>query len=460
MDIKKTQALGNNKLLPLLISLSIPGIISFMVMTLYNIIDTFWVARLGKNPIAALTICFPIQMINVAIGVGSGIGITSLTSRLFGQKRNQETNVVAGQVYFLSTTLGIITGLIVILFPEQVLRVFGATEEIMPNAVIFLRITGFGIPFVYFIMMCNNLLRGSGDTLVPMIFMIIPSIVNAFLNPFLIFPELHIGSITIHGAGLGVAGSAITTLIAQLMGTIMYLIYLPVKSVYKVKLESLRPRWDYIYEIYRVGFPAMLQQFIGSITMIVYNHFLAIHGEVAIAAYGLLFRIYGLFGMPVMGIAQGLMPIVGFNFGAKSYKRMWNASWLAVFLASSVGLIGMFTIIWLSKPIVQLFTKELDLVNITVSALFWMSLTLPLLGPLVMWSTTFQGIGKGKDALILELSRTVLFVIPLLFLFHHIWQLNGIWVTAIYANSLALVMGGIWISREQKKYSKTVIEHN
>lgn len=454
MNDKKTQALGKSNLLPLLISLSVPGIISFLVMTLYNVIDTFWVAKLGKNPIAALTICFPIQMINVAIGVGSGIGITSLTSRLFGQKRNDETNIVAGQVYFLAGTLGLIMSVIYVGFPEPVLRLFGATDEIMPNAVIFLRITGLGTPMVYYIMMCNNLLRGSGDTLIPMIFMIIPSIINAVLNPFLIFPQMQIGGLTIPGAGLGVAGSALTTVISQIMGTIMYLIYLPARSVYRVKLKSLIPHWNYILEIYRVGFPAMLQQIIGSITLIFYNHLLAIHGEVAIAAFGLLFRIYGLFSMPVIGIAHGLMPIVGYNFGAKNFARMWRAVWLAVALSAVIGTVGLGIITIFSKPIVSVFSNEQDLVHITVVALFWMSLTLPTLGPLVMWSTTFQGIGKGKDALILELSRALFFVIPLLYLFHYLWKLDGIWVTPLAANLLALIMGGIWILIEQRKFHK------
>ncbi|MEE8413455.1 MAG: MATE family efflux transporter, partial [Dehalococcoidales bacterium] len=187
MISKSTERLGTAPLGRLLLSLSLPGMASMATMALYNIIDTFWVARLGHEAIAALTIVLPYHILVIAISIGSGIGINSLVSRRFGEGDTELINHVAGQVFPITAFFGLIFIAAAVFFTRQILTAIGATADIMEFATQYLVIISFGAPFILFSISTNNLLRGSGDAFRPMIFMITASVVNIILDPFLIF---------------------------------------------------------------------------------------------------------------------------------------------------------------------------------------------------------------------------------------------------------------------------------
>ncbi|MCK5433815.1 MAG: MATE family efflux transporter, partial [Dehalococcoidales bacterium] len=225
-----------------------------ITMALYNIIDTFWVARLGYRAIAALTVVLPYHILVIAISVGTGIGINALTSRRFGERSIEAANHVAGQIFWLAGFLGAIFLMAAVFFAEPILTVSGATPDIMDFATQYLTVLGFGMPFLFFMIIANNLLRGSGDAVRPMVFMITATVVNIILDPFLIFgigpfPEM------------GVRGAALATVITQLLGAGLSFYYIVArKSAYRVKLLYLRPSLPILRDIYRVGFPSMMMQ--------------------------------------------------------------------------------------------------------------------------------------------------------------------------------------------------------
>lgn len=434
-----TLDLGTKPLGSLLIKLSIPGMISFLAMMLYNIVDTFWVSRLGAPAIAALTVVFPYQMINVAIGAGSGIGVSSLVSRLFGAKDAKGANLVAGQVYFLATVLGLITLAVGVFLTDPVLRLFGARPDFLKLAHIYLFIVAFGAPMRYFWMMSNNLVRGSGDALTPMYIALTTSILNAVLDPFLIFgwgpfPEM------------GVGGAALATIILQTAGAGFYLFYLSGKrSPYRIKLSAMVPCWRIIYDIYRVGLPSILMMLIGSIVIIFYNQFLRPFGTIAIAAYGLLFRIVQLFMMPIVGMSQGLMPIVGYNFGARNLRRMWAGVRTATLYATVVTGTAQVLLLTLATPVAAVFSRSPDLLATTTYGIRVYSLALIFVGAQFMWITTLQGMGRGRDALIISVLRQVVFLVPLMWLFSRYFKLSGIWAAQPVSDVLAFIVTAIWI---------------
>jgi putative MATE family efflux protein len=436
---RQTEDLGTQPLGWLLIRLSIPGMISFLVMTLYNVVDTFWVSRLGAEAIAALTVVFPFQMINVALGAGSGIGVSSLASRLFGRRDEDGPHVVAGQVYFLAVALGLITLLAGTLATNPILVAFGARPEFIGLSHVYLFIIAFGTPFLYFQMMGNNLLRGSGDTLTPMFIIVSAAVLNAVMDPFLIFGWWIFPK-------LGIGGAALATAISQFAGAIAYLFYLPQRhSAYSIRLRNMLPRFDIIRNIYRVGGPSVLMMLIGSFVIVAFNWFLGSFGHLAIAAYGLLFRIVQLFLMPVIGMSQGLMPIVGYNYGARNFRRMWRAVRTATYYSTVVTCSAEIMLMLLAPLLVGVFTTDPQLLAMTTTAIRIFSIALVLVGAQMMWITTMQGMGHGSEAMVLSMLRQLGFLVPLMALFSHHFGLNGIWASVPAADTLAFLATLWWI---------------
>ena len=234
---KHTERLGSSPLTSLLVRLSLPGIAATIASSLYNIVDTFWVARLGHEAIAALTIVFPYQILAMAVGMGTGIGIGALVSRYFGEKKIKNTNLAAGQIFFLSVVWGLLFLIPVLLIPERILVLLGATEDIMEMGKIYLIVTSFGAPANIFILLVGSLIRGSGDTVKPTIIMITSSVLNIILDPFLIlglgpFPEL------------GIKGAALATVISQGIGALIGLYYIfGNRTAFRINRQCLTPQW-------------------------------------------------------------------------------------------------------------------------------------------------------------------------------------------------------------------------
>lgn len=445
-----TERLGSAPLGRLILSLSLPGVASMITMTLYNLVDTIWVARLGHEAIAALTIIFPYQILAIAVSVGTGIGISALTSRRFGEGNVEATNHAAGQIFFLSGILGSIFLIVAVFFPHTTLNLLGATPDIIDYGIQYLVIIGIGTPFHFFSIMSSSLLRGSGDAIRPMIFMVAGTITNIILDPFMIFgwgpfPEM------------GVRGAALATVISQLLSAGLGFSYIVIarKSAYQIALRHLRPSWPVIRDINRVGFPAVIMDIGESITFLIFNNILSAFGSLAIAAAGIGFRVADLAWMPVIGVSQGLLPIVGFNFGARLWKRLWGAVKL-----SSIGLILFSSLIMvileiLAPQIIGIFSRDVELMAIAVPALRIMMSSLFIVGPLILFITTFQGLSKGKEALIMTLIRQFIFFVPLILLLSRIWELFGVWLSLPISDTLSCLLSGIWIYREYRYQQRT-----
>ena len=444
-----TERLGSAPLGRLLLSLSLPGMASMITMALYNIIDTFWVARLGYQAIAALTIVIPFHVLVIAISVGSGIGISALTSRRFGERNLEAINQVAGQVFPLAGLPGVIFLMAAVFFAEPILTICGATPDIMDFATQYLTVIGFGMPFIFFMIMGSSLLRGSGDAVRPMAFMITASIINIILDPFLIFgigpfPEM------------GVRGAALATVIAQLIGAGLTFYYIVArKSAYRISLHNLRPNLPIIRDIYRVGFPSMVLEIMESVVFALFNYVVSAFGSLALAAVGITIRIVDLAWMPMWGISQGLLPIVGFNFGARLWDRLWRAVKLAsggLMLVTGVALVPLQIF---APKLIGIFSDDPELMVIAVPAMRIFLSTLIIVGPSILFITTFQGLSKGKEALVLSLIRQLIFFVPALFLLPRILGMNGIWLSVPISDTLAFIVSGLWLFREYKLQQRT-----
>jgi putative MATE family efflux protein len=444
-----TERLGYAPLGRLLLRLSLPSIAATVTFSLYNIVDTFWVSKLGHGAIAALTIVFPYQIFVIALGVGTGIGVAALVSRRFGENNPEATNHVAGQTFFLSAFWGLIFMTIAVFFSETILTAFGATPDIMEYGTQYLVITAYGAPLVTFALVASNLIRGSGDAVKPMIMLVAASIINIILDPLMIlglgpFPEM------------GVRGAALATVIAQSFGAALGLYYLLArKTAFRIKVSHLSPNMSILGHIYRVGAPSAILEITESLSFILFNIVVSSFGSIAIAAVGIVLRISDLAFMPIIGLANGLLPIVGFNFGAGYFKRLWKAVKLAS--VSVMLLLGFITIVIeiLTPQVVAIFSENPELLAVTVPAMRIMLSTMLLIGPSVMFITAFQGLSKGVMAMILSMVRQFIFFVPLLYLLHYLLGLNGVWLSLPASDTLSFIVTFSVVYREYRRQRKS-----
>jgi putative MATE family efflux protein len=440
-----TRRLGEAPLGKLLLQLSLPAMGSMITLALYNLVDTFWVAKLGYQAIAALTVVIPFHILAIAVSVGSGIGINSLVSRRFGERNVKAANRAAGQVFPIAVFFGAVFLISAVFFPETILTISGATPDIVDLAAQYLVIIGLGMPFLIFMIIANGLLRGSGEAVKPMAFMVTATVTNIILDPFLIFgygpfPEM------------GIRGAALATAIAYLLGAGLCFYYIVGhKSVYRMRLRSLIPSIPMLRDIYRVGLPSMVIEIMESVVFAILNFVLSSFGSIALAAAGLMIRVIDLAFMPIFGASTGLLPIIGFCFGA----GLWHRLWRAVKLASGglMLLLGIATVVMeiFSPQLVGIFSRDPELVAIAVPAMRICLSTLIFIGPAVLFVTTFQGLSKGKDALFLSLVRQLIFFVPLLFLLRWVWGMTGVWLSLPISDTLAFIVSGLWLFREYRR---------
>jgi putative MATE family efflux protein len=443
-----TERLGTEPLVRLLIALSLPGVVSSITTTLYNIVDTIWVGRIGHEAIAALTIIFPYQILFYAIGGGTGIGISALVSRRFGERNVDAANRVAGQIFFISAFWGFLFMMVAVFFADDILPLIGATPDIMEYSKQYLVITSYGAPVMILAMLMSSLFRGSGDAVKPMIIMITGTVINVILDPFMIlgigpFPEM------------GVRGAAWATFIAQACGASLGLLFIFAgKTSFHIRAAHIRPVWSIIRGIYRVGAPTAVFQVTESVVFFLMNTVIASFGSVAIAALGLAIRVFDLAYMPIIGVSNGLLPIIGFCFGAGNYKRLWQAVKKAIG-GISVLLLAMTIIIEIFTPqIVGIFSKEPELLSIAITAMRISMTSMVLVGLSVLSTTAFQGLARGNTALLLSLIRQFIVFLPLLYLCRWLWGLNGVWISWPIADVGSALVSYVFVYREYRIHQR------
>lgn len=438
--------LGKEAIFPLILKMSWPSIVAMIAMSLYNFIDTFWLARLSSQALAALTVCFPIQMIFAAIGVGTGIGAGSFSARMFGAGKFLQAKQTAGQIFSLSFFFSLIMIIFVLLFHDAILTFFGASDEIMPLCRDYLVIIVFSSPFLFFSMMSNNLLRVEGRPLLSMYVVLVASISSAILDPFLIF-----------GIGpfprMGIKGAALAAVIAQFIACLFSIYFMQLKSSkYELKWEYLFPNISIINSIYSTGFPSIAANLIVSLVLVVYNHVLANFGSLAIAALGICFRVNSLATMVLFGIGFGLMPIVGFNDGARLYQRLKESVFVALKVSISFAAVSSIILEIFAPQIVGLFSNDPALLAIAIPALRIYVSVLILIAPIMMFINMFLGLGKGTLAMFLLFFRDSILLIPLLIILSSSFGLLGAWLALPLANLLAFFAVLFWAKKDLRRF--------
>jgi MATE family, multidrug efflux pump len=440
--------LGREAIFPLILKMSWPSIIAMMAMSVYNFIDTLWLAQLSSQALAALTVCFPIQMIFAAIGVGTGVGAGSFSARMFGAGKSIQAKQTAGQILSLSFFFGVSIIISILFFHDFILKAFGATEEIMPLCRDYLLIIVFSSPFLLFSMMSNNLLRAEGRPLLSMYVVLVASISSAILDPLLIF-----------GIGpfpqLGIKGAALAAVISQLLAGIFSLFFLRLKSSkYELRGEYISPNISIINSIFSTGFPSIVSNLIISLVLIIYNHVLAQYGAIAIATLGICFRVNGLVTMILYGIGFGLMPIVGYSHGAGLHKRLTQSVFVAMKVSVSVAFISSLILIIFAEYIVLLFSNDPALTIMATPALRIYVSVLVFMAPSLIFINMFLGLGKGTLSMFLLFFRDTVLLIPLLITLSSAIGITGAWLAIPISNILAFFLILFYAKKELRRFQE------
>lgn len=434
--------LGAGPILPLLLKMSWPSITAMFSMALYNLIDTFWLTRFSSQAIAALTICFPIQMVFGAIGIGTGVGAGSFAARMFGAGNHVRAKQTAGQIIILSALLGVLIIVMTLIYHDSILKIFGATGDILPLARQYLVTVVFGSPFLLFMMMANNLLRAEGKPSASMYVILVMSAIGMVLDPIFIFGWGPIPR-------MGILGAALSAIVSYFSAGVLSFYYLQLKSSkYDLNWRYLIPNFSIISSIYQTGFPSVIMNLVFGLVLIVYNYVLGFFGSLAIATLGLCFRINGLVVMVLFGMGHGVMPMVGFNEGAGLHKRLMETVNVAVKI-SFIFSAAVFLLFELFAPsILELFTDDAGLLEIAVPALRIFVSMLLFIGPNLMWINMFIGLGKGFTSMALLMTRDAIILIPLLIMLPSLFGINGVWMAQPISNIVAFCIILIWTRRE------------
>lgn len=436
--------LGNEPIGPLLTKLALPAIVGMGVNALYNIIDTYFISRgVGTLGIGGLTVAFPIQMLIASFAQMFGIGASSIISRRLGQGRKQEAARAAGNALFLSVGVGITITLIGFFSQKPLLRLFGATDQLLPYAGEYLSVILFGAVFISAAMTGNNIIRAEGRATVAMGAMLAGTLINLILDPIFIFYF-----------DWGLRGAGLATIIGQAASSLwIAAFFLNGKSTLPIKLPHFRPRFAIIRETVLLGIPAFIRHAGGSLLAVFVLNGITRYGggENAIAAFGLINRLIMLSIMPVLGIAQGFQPIVGFNYGAGKNERVIEAIRKGIGYATLLSTAFFIILQLFPHQLLGFFTQEPGLLQEGTSALRKISIFLFLLGLQVIGSSFFQALGKKLPSLILGMSRQLLLLIPLVLIMPLFFGLQGIWLAFGMADLGAATITAVWLVKEIKR---------
>jgi putative MATE family efflux protein len=446
----KRELLLNGNLTVLLFKFSAPATIGMVVGAFYNIIDTIFVGKgVGSLAIAALSIVLPIQLIMMGIGTMLGIGSASIISRALGRNRKDIAQDVFGNAFVLNLLISALCMVLIYPFMDKFLIFFGASAQVLPYAKDYAYIILAGFIFLSFAISSNSCIRAEGSPRAAMYAMGIGALMNIILDPIFIFV-----------LGMGIKGAAIATVISQALSTVYIIFYILFgKSIFNINIAVLKLRFPLVREILTLGFPSFLRSTMASFIILIFNRLLSFYGgDLYIAIMGIGLRLLSLVQMPLIGITQGFSTIVGFNYGARLYPRVKKVLGIAAVWTIVIAGAGFLVMMIFPRFVITLFSSDAELIGEGIGILRIVILFLPFIGVQMLGGGLFQSIGKAVPALVLTISRQVLFLVPAAFLLPMVFGLNGVWMAVPVADFLSVAVTGIWVSREIKNFNKPVLD--
>lgn len=430
--------LGTRKISTLLREYAVPGIIAMTASSLYNIIDSIYIGHIpgdGALALTALGVCFPLMNLGTAIGTLAGVGVSTLTSILLGQKNYVTANKLLPNLVTLNVVLGGLFALLTLVFMDPLLRFFGATDATVGFASSYMTVITLGFIVTHLYFGLNAMLRATGHPERAMALTLFTVIFNAILDPLFIFTF-----------GLGVQGAAIATVICQALSLAYCLWYFSgERNVVHFEKRIFRFSWRLARTTLGIGMGPFLMNSAACLVNMFFNQqLLKYGGDYAIGAYGIINRFSFFFFMIVMGINQGMQPIASYNFGARNGLRVRAVYRLSVIWATAVMILGFIFSEFFPALSCSIFTNDPELKALAVHGMRLINIALPIIGFQIISTNLFQCLGMVKHSIFLSLSRQLIFLLPGLYVLPLAFGMEGVWlsypVSDVIAFSVTVVM--------------------
>lgn len=423
--------------------MALPATVAMGVNALYNLVDTIFIGRgVGALAIGGVGIAFPVQILFLAVALMVGIGSASVISRMLGKGNEERAARAVGNAVVMIFILSSLLAGGVAIFLDPILRILGATEELLPYAREYLVTILPGAPFLATAIASNHIVRSEGKAKTAMAIMLVGAGLNIILDPIFIF-----------GFGLGVRGAALATVTAQFVSFLLAVsFYATDRSALPIRLKHLRLQWSVIPEVTALGLAPFVRQFGQSLFIIIVNNALGTFGdELAISAFGVIHKLLIFALMPLVGIAQGFQPIAGYNYGARKMARVRKVVRLANATAVAISFVYFAMVMLFPRTIFSIFTSDPELLAIGSEAMRIVLIAIPLIGMQIIGAVFFQAVGKALPSLILSMSRQIILLIPLVLILPRFFGVYGVWAAFPTADVVATTVTLIWLRAEMKK---------
>lgn len=415
--------MGTRPVFRLLLSMAVPPILSMLIQSMYNIVDSIFVARISRDALTAVSLAFPLQNLVLSVAVGIGVGISAVISQSLGAKNTRAADAAAANGLLLTAVHAVLFILFGLLFAKPFIDLFTDDPAIYAMgcqySLIVICFSCGNLFHIYF----EKIFQATGNMLVPMVLMLIGALTNIVLDPILIFglfgfPEM------------GVAGAAAATVIAQFVSCILSVAWFFLRpQPICLSLRGFRPDGGMIRRIYAIGIPSSVMMALPSVLVGLLNAILTPLSEAAVAMFGVYFKLQTFVYMPANGLVQGMRPLVSYNYGAGLHARMHRTVRLSLLTAGGIMAAGTLLFLLVPDALLRLFDADAEMLAIGIPALRIISLGFVISSVGVVLAGAFEALGRGGPSLAVSLLRQLLLIPPLALLLSRFWGLTGIWIT-------------------------------
>ena len=436
----------------LLISMALPIMLSMLVQALYNIVDSIYVARVSEDCLSALSLAFPAQNIMIGLGTGTGVGVSTLVSRALGRRDTPSASRAAGNAVFLSVCCWAVMALFGIFGARAFINSQTDLPEISRHADSYLQIVTIGSLFLYLQICIERLLQSTGLTRLSMWTQMLGAVTNIILDPFFIFGWCGLPA-------MGTAGAAIATVIGQAVAAALgFFLHFKRNTELPIALSDLKPDLQLIGNVYRIGFPSIIMMVIGSLTNYMMNLILIGFTPTAIAVYGSYFKIQSFFFMPVFGLNNALIPVIGYNYGARKKARIYRTFRFGVFYACCFMLVGFAVFQLMPRAVLGIFNPSENMLAIGVPALRRISLSYLFAGFCIVAGSVCQALDFSMASMFVSILRQLLALVPAAWLLAKTGDVNNVWWAFPIAEIVSLAASAVFLRMAFRGMEKKLSE--
>ncbi len=433
-EVQQENKMGTMKINALLLSMSVPMMISMLVQALYNVVDSIFVSKIDEYALTAVSLAFPMQALVIAMAAGTGVGVNALLSKRLGERRFEDANRTANISVTIAAAEYLVFLVIGIVFAEPFFAVQTEIAEIVSYGKSYMSICMICSIGMFGQMCMERLLQATGRTFWSMVTQLTGAIINLILDPILIFG-------LIGAPKLGIAGAAIATVTGQICAMILaFILNCRVNEEIQFQIKMMKPQGAIVKEIFIVAIPSILMQSMGSVMVFLMNKILMGFTSTAAAVFGVYFKLQSFVFMPVFGLNNGLIPIVAYNYGAGYKDRIKSTMKYGAIYAVSIMAVGLILAELIPGPMLMLFNASENMLAIGIPALRIICLSFVFAGVGIVGSGVFQGLGKSIYSLYVSVARQLVVLIPVAYLLSLTGNLNLVWLAFPIAETVSIII--------------------